>query len=278
DSALHYAAREGIVKMAQFLIGHQAENDMRAANINLQNEFGETALHLAVRSGEVEMVHLLLRHGANTSIQNERGDAAIHVALGELGCPTVQLLLKYDADLHLRNHAGDMAVHIASRVENDSILESLVQQGGDVHAKDKRGMRPIHHRTAKRLGVRTLVRLGADVRAQIFDGKTALHMFIEVGSCNQDSFSALGHPQDLVFIKDFNGMTALHYAAQKSSAVMVRRLLLLVPEQNKRLGLLSTQDRFGQTALHSAAKRNTLEIFRILFEAGANLELRDRDG
>ncbi|KAK2028623.1 ankyrin [Colletotrichum zoysiae] len=200
--------------MAQFLISYQADNEIRAANINLQNEFGETALHLAVRSGEVEMVHLLLRHGANTNIQDKRGDAAIHVALGESGCPTVQLLLKYDANLHLQNHAGDMAIHIASRIENISVLESLIQQGGDINAKDR-------------------------------------HL---------------------------NGMTALHYAAQKSYAVMVRRLLLLVPEQNKRLRLLSTQDRFGQTALHSAAKRDTLKTFRVLFEAGADLELCDRNG
>ncbi|KAK2037159.1 ankyrin, partial [Colletotrichum somersetense] len=150
DSALHYAAREGIVEMAKFLIGYQADSGMRVANINLQNEFGETALHLAIRSGE-----------------------------------------------------------------NVSVLESLIQHGGDINAKDKRGMRPIHHRTAKRLG---------------------------------------------------------------SSAAMVRRLLLLVPEQTKRLRLLSTQDRFGQTALHSAANRGTLGIFRVLFEAGADLELCDRNG
>ncbi|KAK1599181.1 ankyrin repeat-containing domain protein [Colletotrichum navitas] len=278
DSALHCAARGEIVETAQFLTGDQVGNGLRAANVNLENKCGETALHLAVKYEEVAMVHLLLRHGANTGIQNKGGDAAIHIALGTTGCSIVQMLVKYGADVHLRNRTGEMAVHIASRIPNVSILESPIQQDGDINAKDRRGMTPIHHRIKKNLGMRPLVRLGANVRAQCFDGKTALHVFMEVGSCDHDGFNAFGHAQDLMFIKDSHGMTALHYAAEKTSAAMVRRLLLLVPEESKRSRLLSSQDRFGQTALHFAARRDNLDIFRVLFESGADLKLRDRNG
>ncbi|WDK15559.1 hypothetical protein CGRA01v4_06840 [Colletotrichum graminicola] len=240
DSALHCAARGGIVETAQFLIGDQVGNGLGAANVNLENKCGETALHLAIKSEEVGMVELLLRHGANTSIQNKRGDAAMHIALGTTGCSIVQMLVKYGADVHLRNRTGEMAVHIASRIPNVSILESLIQQGGDINAKDRRGMTPIHHRIKHNFEMRPLVRLGAD---------------------------------DLMFIKDSHGMTAFHYAAGKTSAAMMRRFLALVQGQSKRSRLLSSQDRFGQTALHLAAKRDNLNIFRVLLEAGANLEL-----
>ncbi|EFQ24903.1 uncharacterized protein GLRG_00047 [Colletotrichum graminicola M1.001] len=245
DSALHCAARGGIVETAQFLIGDQVGNGLGAANVNLENKCGETALHLAIKSEEVGMVELLLRHGANTSIQNKRGDAAMHIALGTTGCSIVQMLVKYGADVHLRNRTGEMAVHIASRIPNVSILESLIQQGGDINAKDRRGMTPIHHRIKHNFEMRPLVRLGAD---------------------------------DLMFIKDSHGMTAFHYAAGKTSAAMMRRFLALVQGQSKRSRLLSSQDRFGQTALHLAAKRDNLNIFRVLLEAGANLELCDKNG
>lgn len=43
-------------------------------NPNVQDEFGNTALHYAVRNSYFDLAELLMKKGANESIQNVKGD------------------------------------------------------------------------------------------------------------------------------------------------------------------------------------------------------------
>ena len=50
------------------------------AEINHQNLIGETALFEAVVNGQVNVVQLLLKEGADTSIVNKKGVTVNHIA------------------------------------------------------------------------------------------------------------------------------------------------------------------------------------------------------
>ena len=52
----------------------------KGANINAQNEEGDTALHKAVLAGNMGIISLLLENGANPTIENVSGDTALHRA------------------------------------------------------------------------------------------------------------------------------------------------------------------------------------------------------
>jgi ankyrin repeat protein len=54
---------------------------LSVSDINLSDEDGNTALHLAVTSGEKESVETLLQHGASADIYNQKKFAPIHVAV-----------------------------------------------------------------------------------------------------------------------------------------------------------------------------------------------------
>ena len=49
-------------------------------NVNVQNEVGDTALHIAAVQGRIEIVEVLLKAGADASIKNTRGQTALQAA------------------------------------------------------------------------------------------------------------------------------------------------------------------------------------------------------
>ena len=48
--------------------------------MNLQDEYGETALSAACRYGQICNMENLLRHGANTSLEDRCGQTVLHEA------------------------------------------------------------------------------------------------------------------------------------------------------------------------------------------------------
>lgn len=54
---------------------------------------GSTALHMAVKQGDVEVVKTLLQHGADPNLKNARGESPLDIAK-EHGHDTIVPLLK----------------------------------------------------------------------------------------------------------------------------------------------------------------------------------------
>jgi len=84
--------------------------------------------------------------------------------------------------------------------------------------------------------------------------------------------SHLGETVELVKVKDEEGLTLLHWAADRGQADMVQLLL------NRDLALLDARDGGGQTALHYAASCGHCEVVRLLLDRGADPSLEDEDG
>ena len=61
------------LKLCQLLIDNHAE-------VNVQDNLGNTALHHAIRHDRFETVQFLLNHGADQNIKNKVGDDALQLA------------------------------------------------------------------------------------------------------------------------------------------------------------------------------------------------------
>ncbi len=111
ETALHWAASQGHPDLAALLLD-------RAADPNLQNEIGDTALHWAVFWNHPDLATLLLDRAADPNLQDKNGSTALHFAASEGFLDCVVLLLDRAADPNLKNKFGNTALDIALREYN----------------------------------------------------------------------------------------------------------------------------------------------------------------
>jgi len=102
----------------------------RAAELNAQDEHGETALHSATFGGDKEMVRFLLVAGSDPNAQNDRGTTPLHWAVSNGHGDTVKLLLERGADPNLRDHHGKTPADWARDHGASEILRIIRDHGG----------------------------------------------------------------------------------------------------------------------------------------------------
>lgn len=133
-------------------------------------------------------------------------------------------------------------------------------------------MCPLHNAT--RQGhvhiVEQLLHEGVDVQQHDLLGRTTLHIAACEGT--PTVLLRLLQQQAQATALDHYRRTPLHWAAKNPQAHEVIRLLL-------QAGIdVNTQDRFGMTALHLAAKHGNLPCVKQLIEAGAGTRIYDAFG
>ncbi len=107
--------------------------------INIQTNRGCTALQWASQYDIKEIVELLLEHNADPNLQNKFGDTALHAASYH-GTEIVELLLKHNADPNLQNYYyGETALHDASFYSNTGVVELLLEYDAEPNLQNKRG-------------------------------------------------------------------------------------------------------------------------------------------
>jgi len=76
--------------------------------LNKQDEKGNTALHLAVNSGNMKILRILLKHKPRLDVLNSAGLTAVHTGVLKNRLDLVPLLLQAGASVHQPDH------HLAS--------------------------------------------------------------------------------------------------------------------------------------------------------------------
>jgi 26S proteasome non-ATPase regulatory subunit 10 len=89
DTPLHHAASAGHVDILQLLLNH-------GASVNAVNNDGRTPLHYAASWGHVDILQLLLSHGASVNAVDKEGGTPLHDAAcaheGHVKCVKVCLV------------------------------------------------------------------------------------------------------------------------------------------------------------------------------------------
>ncbi len=143
---------ETVPVTADDLIAAVKQNDVkklkgyldRAANPNLQDKDGDTALHSAASKCRSDCVALLLDRAADPNLQNENGVTALHFAASEGFSDCVALLLDRAADPNLQNKNGDTALHWAVFWNHPDLAALLLDRAADPNLQDKNGDTALH--------------------------------------------------------------------------------------------------------------------------------------
>jgi ankyrin repeat protein len=178
-TALHHSAQKPM--MVSVLLE-------RGANPNIKSHSGWTPLHFAsgLSSAEaMDVVRLLLEHGADTEIASERDGwtALQHACRWSHSHGILRLLLQHGANIHAIDRSGWTALHLASRysgVANQNNLRVLLENDADLKATATGGITALHLASGygKLSTVWLLLRYGADVNARTDKGSTALHLAV----------------------------------------------------------------------------------------------------
>lgn len=73
ETALHYAAKEKYVDVAQLLLSRGIDPDIQTAT-------QESALQIGTRTKNLELIRVMLRHGANLEIKDSQQKTALFIA------------------------------------------------------------------------------------------------------------------------------------------------------------------------------------------------------
>ena len=156
-SLLHLAAASNQVEVISYLVKEAK------LSINLQDEDGNTPLHLAVVNGHTEAVNVILGHRPDDSIRNKEEEPALHLAVqqgnGVFGAfidhPKVNLFVKGVRDYSV--------AHIIVKNNNVEALKLLYTKLEDwseqlrhlMRQKDKNGLSILH--TAAQAGANDIL-------------------------------------------------------------------------------------------------------------------------
>lgn len=269
------------------------------ADLNLQNQDGDTALHTWHRPNfeqndlhdlldtaperKLELISLLLESGASPNIQNNFGYNALHSSLvygGIAGIPydghfmnkVISLLIQFNVDVNMGDFEGCTPLHHAVNEPHLFNAETLISAGALVNARDYRGWIPLQYvfHSDNTDMAQLLLKYKADINALDMDGRSMLSTAVEVGNEEMVQF-LLTDPQVLVNLADKNNVTPLHLAAAFGRVDLTATLIQASADVN-------APDSRNATPLHYATYGGTPEIVTLLLEAGADGEIKDDAG
>jgi ankyrin repeat protein len=129
---------------------------------------GATPFMRAAKSGDLPVMRLLLKYGADPKITQKNHTTALMLAAGfgwrdgNAAIPTrdrgaikdaidaMKMCLDGGVDVRAANDAGDTVLHAAATRGSEVIIQFLADKGADVRAKNKQGRTPLDAALARR--------------------------------------------------------------------------------------------------------------------------------
>ena len=93
-----------------------------------RDDHNQTALHLAVMSGNYETTKLLLEYKSEVNAKRYGMTTPLHLAAANGNKDIVRLLLSYLANIEERNAQGETALHAAAVMNRESVVSFLLEK------------------------------------------------------------------------------------------------------------------------------------------------------
>ncbi|KAL2099761.1 hypothetical protein ACEWY4_004155 [Coilia grayii] len=259
-NALHLASKEGHVKMVLELLHN-------GINLETMTKKGNTALHIAALAGQEKVVAELVRFGANVNAQSQKGFSPLYMAAQENHLEVVKFLLENGANQSLPTEDGFTPLAVALQQGHENVVALLINHG----TKGKVRL-PALHIAARNDDTRTAaVLLQNDPNPDVLSktGFTPLHIAAHYENLSVAQL-LLNRGANVNFTPK-NGITPLHIASRRGNVIMVRLLL-------DRGAQIDAKTKDELTPLHCAARNGHVRVIEILLDQGAPIQAKTKNG
>ncbi len=272
--AIVAAVKHGNVDVLKLLL-----NDKNTrANLNEAIEPGnalfppETLLRLAAKSGNAEIIKLLIEKGANIDNIHAFGSELLRVAIVAENVSLIEILVQKGVSPNALNKNKHTPLYEAVQGGSGKIVQLLIDKGANVDEEDPIKLTALHRAAdwGKVDAAKVLINNGANVDAVDFQGETPLHLAIN--NKNVDIVRLLIDHGSNINAMNNNHETPLHLAASYGEIEIAK--MLLAKDANPNTADKSS----GFTPLHEAAKTGNIEIIKLLIAKGAKIDASDLFG
>ncbi|KAJ5701035.1 hypothetical protein N7488_008583 [Penicillium malachiteum] len=253
-------------------------------------ESGLTALHFSALDASTEMTAFLLEHGANPNARSDFGDTALHLAIRrqllgreiEDAWGTGRYAIETLRDL-ITDHYGSEASYIYREIDNTKIciVETLLKSGSiNINMANLQGDYPQHvidfDRPCALSILDKLVERGVDTSLPNRAGQTCLHLATKAGKVEiVRKLVEEGHD---ILLLDGNGLSSFHYALDRGISDVLQFMSsacdCITPE------LFRSLDHSGKSPLHHhvSSKFCSAEVVSLLLQLGCDANQSDAGG
>ncbi|KAM8889761.1 ankyrin-3-like isoform 21-T21 [Synchiropus picturatus] len=267
-NALHLASKEGHVEVVAELI-------KQGANVDAATKKGNTALHIASLAGQTDVVKELVTNGANVNAQSQNGFTPLYMAAQENHMDVVQFLLDNGSSQSIATEDGFTPLAVALQQGHDQVVSLLLEN--DTKGKVRL---PALHIAARKDDTKAAALLlqndhNADVESKMMvnrtteSGFTPLHIASHYGNINVATL--LLNRGAAVDFKARNDITPLHVASKRGNSNMVRLLL-------ERGAKIDARTKDGLTPLHCGARSGHEQVVEMLLNRGAPILSKTKNG
>ncbi|XP_069939287.1 ankyrin repeat domain-containing protein 65 isoform X2 [Cherax quadricarinatus] len=285
-SPLHYAVWQRYPEAAEFLIDE-------GCDINAKDDIGYTALHLSAEHGYIEMMEVLLKHGAQVNFNippededdfpTDAYDEPLRLALKHDHFEAAKVLLEHGANPNTRYFFGS-EINLVNPL-NTQLLHLLLSYGANPNARDRQGFTPImkccrlQQDSSDEMETRDNIS-GLEVLqhfAQTLMGLEAVLLLISFGA-NVNARTEARHdyrrnclyfhssPTSRASLLNPLNRSVLHYAVLSGSVPIVNLLL----KQGARVNFEPEYNK--PTPLDLAILKGDVEMVRLIIEHDPNLD------
>ncbi|KAA3679591.1 uncharacterized protein DEA37_0007144 [Paragonimus westermani] len=137
---VYLCAEENQTEVLELIVNQpQANQLVEMPNIN--NNF---PLHVAAKKGHMEVIKMLIKHGANVTAKNEKERTALHYAAKYGQYKICRLLLKMIPSLVSEfDDDGNLAIHLAASQGHRDVTELLLASGAPIDVRNTSRMTPL---------------------------------------------------------------------------------------------------------------------------------------